>query len=252
MDNPIKIVERPRYADLGYGKGEVEEFSKVVEARNASREESKPLQKSLIQSEGTSLHESDKECKASRMIGEHPEGVKIVSSQQTCSKIHHERYNRPDYSNIFFDYKKNGKEKHSLWYKCPCMFSGLHNHCVAKCWKRKSLYKKFMSTRKEERRKDHSPRLNVEHGNKELKSKNYCNHCNMSAHWIDICWKFHPQLHLKQGKKVVHALMKKEVVDERVVQTPTIQEKQPKKENSLVKFGKKWVTYLQSCLLLLL
>jgi hypothetical protein len=65
MANPIEVVEIPRYAGLGYGKGEVEECSKVVEARNASREESKPLQKYLIQSEGTSLHESDKECKAS-------------------------------------------------------------------------------------------------------------------------------------------------------------------------------------------
>jgi hypothetical protein len=44
MANPIEVVEIPRYAGLGYGKGEVEECSKVVEARNASREESKPLQ----------------------------------------------------------------------------------------------------------------------------------------------------------------------------------------------------------------
>jgi hypothetical protein len=54
-------VERPRYAGLGYGKGKVEECSKVVEARNDSREESKPLQIYLVQSNGTSLHESDKE-----------------------------------------------------------------------------------------------------------------------------------------------------------------------------------------------
>jgi hypothetical protein len=43
MDNPIEVLEIPRYAGLGYGKWEVEEWSKVVEARNASREESKPL-----------------------------------------------------------------------------------------------------------------------------------------------------------------------------------------------------------------
>jgi hypothetical protein len=51
------------------------------------------------------------------MIVEHTEGVKIVSSRHTCNKNHHERYNKTEYSNVLFDYKKNDIEKHSLWYK---------------------------------------------------------------------------------------------------------------------------------------
>jgi hypothetical protein len=117
IDNPIEVVEIPRCASLGYSKGEVQECSKVIKARNASREESKPLHKYLIQREGTSLHGSDKDCKASQMRGEHHVGVKIVSFRQTCNKNHHERYNKSNYSNVLFDYKKNGNEKHSLWYK---------------------------------------------------------------------------------------------------------------------------------------
>jgi len=80
-----------------------------------------------------------------------------------------------DYSNVFFDYKKNENEKHNLCYKYPCTFFGLHKNCVSKCWKINSLHKKVIST-KEERNKEFSPRLNVEYGKKELKSKNYCTH----------------------------------------------------------------------------
>jgi hypothetical protein len=60
MANHIEVLERPHYASFGYGKGEVEECSKVTKETNASREESKPLHKYLIQRKGTSLHESDK------------------------------------------------------------------------------------------------------------------------------------------------------------------------------------------------
>jgi hypothetical protein len=109
-----------------------------------------------------------------------------------------------------------------------------------------------MPTRKEVRSKDYSPKLNVEHDKKELRSNNYCTHCNMSGHWIERCWKLHPQLRIKMGKKIVHSLMKKGVADERVGQAPKIQEEKPKKENPLANFGKKWVTHIQDCLLPLL
>ena len=98
------------------------------------------------------------------MRGEYPEGVKIISSWHTCNKNHHERYNKSDYSNVFFDYKKNENEKHNLWYKYPCTFFGLHKNCVSKCWKINSLYMKVMSTRKDSRHKYHTLGLNVEHG----------------------------------------------------------------------------------------
>jgi hypothetical protein len=38
----------------------------------------------------------------------------------------------------------------------------------------------------------------------------------MSGHWVDKCWKLHPQLHPKHCKEVVQEPTKEEVADERV------------------------------------
>jgi len=35
----------------------------------------------------------------------------------------------------------------------------------------------------------------------------------MSGHWIGKCWKVHPQLRPKRGKRVIQALAKKEEED---------------------------------------
>jgi len=45
------------------------------------------------------------------------------------------------------------------------------------------------------------------------KQMNYCTHCEMSGHWIGKCWKVHPQLRPKRGKRVIQALAKKEEED---------------------------------------
>jgi len=38
----------------------------------------------------------------------------------------------------------------------------------------------------------------------------------MCGHWIGKCWKFHPQLRPKRGKKVIHAPAKKKEANEGV------------------------------------
>ena len=43
MINHMEVEGRPRYASLGYGKGEIWGYSKVFEWREASREGFKPL-----------------------------------------------------------------------------------------------------------------------------------------------------------------------------------------------------------------
>ena len=47
--NPIEVVERPYSTGLGYGKVEVGECSKTIEARNSSSDESKSMQKECSQ-----------------------------------------------------------------------------------------------------------------------------------------------------------------------------------------------------------
>jgi hypothetical protein len=146
-------------------------------------------------------------------------------------KEHPKRYGK--YSNVFFDYEKNGQVTPNLWYAYPCTFCGLNNHCVAMCWKRKSLMKKVMSFKKKARCKDHSPSQDGENGKKGLLSKRmgkkYCTHCQRSGHWVDKCWNLHPHIFPKHGKGVVQAPTKAEVANERVGQVPTIQEALMKK-----------------------
>jgi hypothetical protein len=41
-----------------------------------------------------------------------------------------------------------------------------------------------------------------------IKSCNYCTHCNMRGIWIKKCWKLHLELGPKKDKQVMHAPMK--------------------------------------------
>ena len=88
----------------------------------------------------------------------------------------------------------------------------------------------------------------------------YCTHCDMSGHWVDKCWKLHPQLCPKHGKEVVKAPITKKVGDERVGKELTLQEAsheesnlskedsistQESKENNLLEWiGTKWIACL--------
>jgi hypothetical protein len=193
MTNPIQVEEIPHYAGLGYvsGKGEVGECSKTIEEREA-REDPKPLalQKQPMQGDGTPLHDGEsecklesrkvqpfnhgknikKECKASPKRDEHPKGGgKTFSPHQTCTNDNPKRYDKHEYSNVFFNYEKNGHVTQNLWYAYPCTFFGLNNHCVAMCWKRNSIQRKIMSFRKEARCKDHSPSQNGR-----MERRDYC------------------------------------------------------------------------------
>jgi hypothetical protein len=54
----------------------------------------------------------------------------------------------------------------------------MNNQVVSKCWKIMALYRKVMATRKKPRIEDPSPHQEKERGNKTLKRKNHCTHCN--------------------------------------------------------------------------
>jgi len=52
------------------------------------------------------------------------------------------RYKKYQYSKVHFDYKKIGNSEQNLWHRKPCIFCGLYNHVVGKCWKRMEARKK--------------------------------------------------------------------------------------------------------------
>lgn len=129
-------------------------------------------------------------------------------------------YDKHKYSNSFFDYDNNGHVTQNLWYAHPCTSCGLNKNCVVKCQKKKYLLRQIMSYKKEERRKYNSPIQNEENGKKGSLSKrvgnNYCTHCSMSGHWVDRCWKLHPQLHPMNGKEFFQAPTKEKEAYQRL------------------------------------
>jgi hypothetical protein len=56
------------------------------------------------------------------------------------------------------------------------------------------------------------------------KKRNYFTDCEMSGHWIGKCWKVHPQLCPKCGKRVTPDIAKKEEAYEGVSITTIIRE----------------------------
>jgi hypothetical protein len=111
-----------------------------------------------VQDESTSSHSDDRDYESSPKGGEQfEERAKASSPRQACTRDHQTRYKKSHYSNIPFDYKEIGNDQQSLWHRKPCMFCGMNNHVVSKCWKRMALYRKVMATRKKPRHEDLSP-----------------------------------------------------------------------------------------------
>ena len=72
----------------------------------------------MKQEDGTSpSHDSDEESNISpkeyKLVEER---VKTVHLGWFFIQDYDKRYITPDYSNVFFDYKKNGYETHKLWF----------------------------------------------------------------------------------------------------------------------------------------
>jgi hypothetical protein len=40
-------------------------------------------------------------------------------------------------------------------------------------------------------------------GEMDMKSHNYCTHCCIRGHWIEKCWKLHPELGPKKEKQAM-------------------------------------------------
>ena len=102
-----------------------------------------------------------------------------------------------------FDYKHVNHIKQSLWNQRPCTFCGLNNHAVSQCWKRKSLCRKVMETRKHMRIEDLSPHTERSRGNTPLKEKGYYNHCSRDGHNEATCWALHLDIRPKRNMKTM-------------------------------------------------
>jgi hypothetical protein len=128
-------------------------------------------------------------------------GIKPACPHQ--NKNHSGKYK--GHFNYFLTYKKNDYGHRSS------------NHDVAKDHKKKVWVEKTsMPTGSETRQKEPLSRPRDKEIMLKEKQRNYCTHCEMSGHWIGKCWKVHPQLRPKHGKRVVQAPAKKEEADEGV------------------------------------
>ena len=141
------MVERPRFARFGYVEGEC---SKAVEVVDSSRKKFNPFK----QKDGTSLSRSDTSGKGSWR--------NLKSPRRTP-----QMYKKHDYSNVSLHCNHRTD---NMWKVYPCTLCGLHNHCLAKCWKRKSLHNKFFSNSKEMKYEDHHPCHKMEKEKKDMKS----------------------------------------------------------------------------------
>jgi hypothetical protein len=92
----------------------------------------------------------------------------------------------------------------------PCTLCHSPKHCVENFWKIKSLYMKFMLTRKETQHKDSTPQWNKEKGKQVWMPKTHCTYCNRGGHQKDNCWRLNPELRPKKDKRIAHVLTKEE------------------------------------------
>jgi hypothetical protein len=74
-----------------------------------------------------------------------------------------------------------------------------------------------------------------------MKSCNYCTHCNMIGHWIEKCWKLHPELGPKKDKQVMQAPVRQVKTEEEkhVINILKVEGHHIKKEIPLVGLGKR-------------
>jgi hypothetical protein len=228
--NPIEVEERPRYLGLGYGEGDLGESSKIgsktSEASNASNGQLKTLQEHFTKGNGASLQDCGSECKSS----------------PKKSEDQHGRYNGHVFINSPFDYNKHNQVIRNLWNLYPCTYCHSPKHCVAKCWKRQTLYRKPMSTRKETRHKGSSPQWKKEKGKQVWMPKTHCTFCNKSGHQKASCWKLNPELRPRKDKRILHVLMKEEGL-------PAKQEEHREGKKPVTWFCQKWMSKLH-CILL--
>ena len=165
-----------------------------MEASDVSNDQLKSLWEKFTKGDVVSLHDGDSEC----------------SSSPKKSEDQQERYNGHGFSKSLFDYKKHNHVIQNLWNMYPCTFCLSPRHCVAKCWKRQSLYRKFMSTRKEKQHKKSTPQWKKEKGKLVWMSKSHYTYCNRGGHQKASCWKLNPELHLRKEKRIAQVIMKEE------------------------------------------
>lgn len=140
-------------------------------------------------------------CKTSPKRDEQVEAKTKTSSSHHSSlscKKHGSKDNKGRYKphlNSFFDFEPHNQLNKVLWNMVPCTFYHSHNHSVKKCQQRKELLECGNETRKK------NSLLGSKTMSSSSKHKNLCTHCNISGHWVEKCWKLHPQLHPRKGKQ---------------------------------------------------
>jgi hypothetical protein len=99
-----------------------------------------------------------------------------------------------------------------------------------------------MSTRKETRHKESTPKWKKEKGKQIWMPKTHCTYCNMGGHQKTSCWKLNPELHPKKEKRIAHVLTKEE-------RLPAKQEEHHEGKKPTTWFFQKWMSHLH-CILL--
>jgi hypothetical protein len=89
------------------------------------------------------------------------------------------------YNSISFDYVKHGKLACKNGRKFPCIYCGLYNHHVSRCWKRLTTFMKLSKQRKLEKT-----------------MQKICTHCQKRGHLIDQCSTLHPTTHSQHKKQM--------------------------------------------------
>jgi hypothetical protein len=228
--NPIEVEERPRYLGLGYERGDLGESSKMgsktSEASKASNGQLKTLQEHFTKGNGAPLQDYGSECKSS----------------PKKSEDQHGRYNGHVFVNSPFDYNKHNQVNRNLWKLYPCAYCRSPKHCVAKCWKRQTLYRKPMSSKKETRRKGSSPQWKKEKVKQVWMPKTHCTFCNKSGHQKASCWKLNLELRPRKDKRILHAPTKEEGLSAK-------QEEHREGRKAVTWFCQKWVSQLHCVLL---
>lgn len=126
ITQPLEVVQRPRFAGLGYTEGEC---SKVLDSSKTS---SKSLRKENDGYTSPSSHGSVY-CR---------ERVEASSHRHNDTRDGKERYNQCRYSNVHFDYNHVVNDERKTWNRKTCTFCGLYNHTFSKCWKRITAHKR--------------------------------------------------------------------------------------------------------------
>ena len=206
ITEPLEVVQRPRYAGLGYID---EGCSKDIKGKQIMMNSPR---KRNDRDTSPSFHGSAR-CS---------EGTEASSHHHDGTRDHPRRYTKSHYSRVHFDYKNVDNHGRKIWHRKTCYFCGLNNHVISKCWKR-------MAAQRRKRHEKPSPQQEKKSVKQVWRKKNFCTHCDRSGHQRATCWKLHPEQRRKD-KAPVHT----------PVERADRQASSPQGNDPLVLINEKW------------